>query len=283
MEAITGRRPELELVPADTLVGTEMILTVNTGLPTTGFRLYGEGSESGKPEFESRVFQAMPLDTHIPVDAAMAARATNQGRFLANWSMPYLESILDVVCSQFWYGVVADAKGFPGIISQAKTATTHLIDVAGTTAGQRSSCWFLELGRGTIEWLWGNGRPPYMDPAWRETTLYDANGQAYPGLENWVHGCAGMRLANKNRAVRIKGLTSDTNYKLTDERMHAALKLCTDLGMLPTHIFMSSTQRENLRASRTATNVTGAPAPVPRDFEGIPIIASRFIRTGETI
>jgi len=49
----------------------------------------------------------------------------------------------------------------------------------------------------------------------------------------------------------------------------------------PTHVFMNSRSHEQWRASRIATNEEGRPAPLPRDFEGIPVISTRFLSNAE--
>jgi len=281
VEAITGMRPELQLVPsADPILGTEIKLEVLTSLPTVGFRDFNGGSDAVNGEFANRTFNLGILDTPITADAQLALRAKNKGKFLSDRAMPVLEAALDLACRQFWYGVGNDAKGFIGMIAQASKDAAHQIDVGGANP---TSVWFMGLGRNSIEWLPGNGNLIYMDSDWKEETLYDDEDKAYPGLSNWVHGALGMRLANRNRAVRIKKVGDDAGKKLTDALMYQGLELCNDMGFMPTHIFMNGRSAEQLRSSRTATNVEGRPAPLPRDFEGIPIQVTRFLNNAEAI
>jgi hypothetical protein len=281
VEAITGMRPELMYVPsADPISGTEITLEVLTGLPDVAFRNFNEGSDPVTGEFTTRTFGLGILDTPVTADAQLVNRAKNRGKYLADRAMPVLEAALDLVCRQFWYGVKNDAKGFVGLIAQHKADAAHVVDLGGANP---TSAWFLGLGRNTIEWIPGNGELIYMDPDWKEETLYDDNDKAFPGLSNWVHGALGMRLANRNKAVRVKGIGDDNGKTLTDDDLYAGLKLCNDMGFAPTHIFLNGRSAEQLRSSRTATNATGAPAPLPRDFEGIPLVISRFISNNETI
>jgi len=278
-EALTQMRPELSVVPADTLIGTSMELTVLAGLPTVAFRNLNEGVAKSKGRFETRTFQCGIIDQQVQVDKRLVDQARDRGRFLENQTMPVLEAALNHVISQFYYGVTNDAKGFIGLIAQANSAATHVHDATGSTA--KSSCWFLSLGREKLEWLWGGNETITLDGEWKDETLYDANGNGFPGLSNWIKGRPGLRLADQRAAVRVKNLA--VAKPLTDTIMFSALKLCMDMGVQPTHILMNSRSAEQLRASRTATNVTGAPAPLPRDFEGIPIAISSFITNAETI
>ena len=284
-EAVTNVRPELLIIPADTIAGTEMTLEVLTKLPTLAFRNLNEGTPSSKPEFTTRTFSNGIIDQIIPVDKRLHEKALNKGRFLENRSMPYIEGGLDLCCRQFWYGVGEDKKGFIGMIAQSNPSTeTHVVDAGGAANKQRTSVWFLSIGREKIEWLWGNERTITLDPEWKDETLYDKDNNAYPGMTNWVHGSPGLRLANRNCAVRIKNISVDEDGKtLDDDWMFKGLQKMRDLGIQPTHIMMNPRSHEQLRSSRTATNEDGKPAPLPRDFEGIPIYPTTFIKNGETI
>lgn len=274
------QRPELALIPADTLTGTSMELTVLSRLPTVSFRNYNEGSDRAKGQFTTRLFQCMPIDTPIQVDRRLADKSKDRFRFLENTSFPVMEAVLNHMCSQFWYGTTNDAKGFPGIIAQSNTAATHVKDAGGNS--YLTSVWFVSVGRERLEWLFGNNRTITMEDGWKEVTINDDNNKPFPGLENWIHGDVGMRLANKAAAVRIKNIEDDA-YKVTDTLLYAGLRLCNDLNINPTHVFMNSRSLHQLRDQRTATSTTGAPAPLPKDFEGIPIVMTPFITNAETI
>ena len=45
---------------------------------------------------------------------------------------------------------------------------------------------------------------------------------------------------------------------------------------------MNGRSREQLRNSRTATNANGTPAPLPTEWEGIPIIRTASITNDES-
>lgn len=280
-EATQKRRFELSDIPADTLVGTEMSLEVLTGLPTVGFRYLNEGYAAGKPTFAQRTFQCGNLDVQIPVDKRLVDKAKSRGRFLESRSAPYVSAALDLAIRQMWYGVSNDAKGFVGLIAQSNPDAAHVVNVGGSA--DKSSVWFLELGRETLSWLWGNDTTIYLDPQWKDVTLYDADDKPFPGLENWVHGSPGLRLANKNAAVRVKNIGITEGKTLTDDHLYAAMKLCTDLGMVPTVIYMNGRSGEQLRSSRVATNNVGTPPPLPTTWENIPIRYSPYISSAETI
>jgi len=60
--------PELMVVPADTILGTTMELTVRNGLPAVAFRNANEGVPRSKSSYETRNFQTHILDHQIAVD-----------------------------------------------------------------------------------------------------------------------------------------------------------------------------------------------------------------------
>lgn len=279
-EAVTALRPEIMFVPAATMTGTAMELTVLKGLPTVAFRLLNEGTAKSKPMFENRIFQCGIIDQPIQCDRRSPELAgANRGNFLANFSFPFVEAALNHICAQFYYGVKNDAKGFIGLIAQSNPATEFVVDATDNTA--LSSVWFLTNGRAKLEWLYGDNQTITMGNQWLEETAYDANQAAFPALTNWLKGRPGLRVADKRAAIRIKNIGTTGGKGLTDTLMYQALRKANDLGMNPTEIVMNSRSREQLRASRVTVQI---PAPeLPKEFEGIPIKVTSAISNAETI
>ena len=273
--------PELMVVPADTILGTTMELTVRSGLPSVRFRNANEGVPRSKSTYETRTFQTHILDHQVAVDEQIVNGARDKGRLLENHASGAMEAAMQYIGSQFYYGTGNDTKGFPGLLAQCKSDAAHTVDAAGTTS--KTSVWFLRLGRECIEFLFGNGQTIRLNDTWDLETVYDDNGNPYKAYTNWMKGRVGMRLANKNCAVRIKNLEeAGTNKKtLNDSLLYSAYEKFTEFGFEPTHIFMNGRSREQLRNSRTATNSNGTPAPLPTEWEGIPIIRTASIANDE--
>lgn len=271
--------PELRVVPADIILGSTIPLTVRTDIPTASFRWANEGVARSKSKFEQRVFQCHTLDHQVAVDTKIVADARDPARVLLSHALGAMEAAFRTVSSQFYYGTGNDAKGFPGLISQAKTAATHVHDAGGSTA--KSSAWMVRLGMESLEFLFGNGTTIDFDEDWKIETIYDADSNPYQAWTNWMMGNIGLRLANKNSAVRIKNLGTDTGKGLTDDVLYSAYELFTGFGHEPTHIFMNGRSREQLRKSRTATTTDGNPPPIPEQWNGIPIIRTAGITNAE--
>lgn len=82
-----------------------------------------------------------------------------------------------------------------------------------------------------------------------------------------VLGYPGVYAFATDLMVKIEGVEAAA---LDDDLIGTAAALFPD-GYSPNMIFMGKAAREWLRKSRTATNATGAPAPAPMDWNGVPI------------
>lgn len=68
-----------------------------------------------------------------------------------------------------------------------------------------------------------------------------------------------------------------------DDCLFAGLVGSFRIGYRPEVLFVSRRSLTQLQKSRTATNATGAPAPTPTEYEGIPLIPTDSITTTEAI
>lgn len=271
---------EMERIPAETILGSSMELSVLKTLPTAAFRNANEGTARSKAAFENKIFQTHIIDHQVAVDKQIVDGAKDPARLLNTHARAAMKSILKHASSQFWYGDGNDAKGFPGMIAQHDTSSTHNSDVTGTT--NKSSVWMLQVGAENLHFIFGNDQTIMMSEDWKEETVYDDNNNPYQAYTNWITGRIGCRLANKNAAVRIKNIGTGAGKKLTDSFLYAGLQLCEELGMQPNLIVGNPRSFYQLRDSRTATNSDGRPAPLPRDWEGIPLLSTINITTSES-
>ena len=136
---------EMSLIPAATMVGATMELSVLSTLPTVSFRYANQGSLTTPPHFDTKVFQTAVIEPIIGVDVQGVLNASkDRARFLINQSKPYMKAVFNYLCKQFYYGYLNDTKGFPGLIAQANPDTAHVYNATGTA--NLSSVWILEVG-----------------------------------------------------------------------------------------------------------------------------------------
>jgi len=276
---------EVSVFPVDVIQGATVELSVMVGTPTVGFRNANEGTSFARGEFESRIFQSQVIEQPIQVDIQGVLNASKDpGRVLFNHVTATTRAVLNHIGRQTWYAGTAqtgaDTKAAPGIVAQSNSAATHVVDATGASA--KSSVWFLQLGVESVDHVYGNDTTLTYGSEWTEETVYDANNKALRALVNMISGRVAPRVANKNAAVRIKNLAASTQV-LSDALMYQALEKCEVLGMVPNAIFMNPRSLYQLRAGRTATTVTGQPAPLPTDWNGIPIYSTTNISVAETV
>jgi hypothetical protein len=290
IDEVIAMFPEVSAFPVETMVGSTIEVSVLKTLPTVGFRNANEGTTRVKPEFEVRPFQTAIIDAQVAVDKQGVVNASkDQARFLMNQAMPFMRSTLRTIAKQIIYGnnasnasgIVNDAKGFPGLVNQYSADSAHEYDVTGT-ASTTSSVWFLQIAADTMGLSFGNEQTITMSADWKEETVYDSNSKPFQALTNYINGRVGFLLKNKNSAVRIKNIGTATNKTLTDAIMYLGLQKCEELGMQPNLIIGSPRSFEQLRAARTATSPSGAPAPKIREWEGIRVISTINVLNTET-
>ncbi len=277
--------PETRVVPVDIINGAEVSLSVNTAAATVAFRNANEGATPSVGVFESRLYQTQVIDANIVIDIQGVLNASKDpARVMASSARTVMEATLKHLGTQFYYGGTAqsgaDTKAAPGVLAQSNTATTHVVDADGSTA--LTSAYMCRLGEGYVDWVWGNGTTLNMSE-WSEETVYDADNKRLRALVSYLSGRVAPRVANKNAIVRIKKIGTDTGKKMTDLLLFEAYQKLTTLGQEPNAIFMGPRSLEQLRQSRTATNPTGAPAPLPTDWNGIPIYITNSLSLAETV
>lgn len=288
--------PEVALFPFRTIKGTSYRTGLRTGLPTTAFRAANEGQTPSKSSFRQMLIEAFIFGGQIEVDKAVAdASEDGPAAVQAIEASGVMLSAMRNLGSQVWYGVTQDAKGFPGIKAALPISTNTAagdaltIDATGTTATTASSVYAVKLGTQDITLIGGNSRAWQLDEFTVQQIVAANAGKltAYvAGLTGWI----GMQIGNENVARRIYNLTADSGKGLTDILL-ARMLATFPVGHTPDAIFMSRRSRQQLQISRTVVlqgNAKVRPdqptiAPVPTEYEGIPIHATDSILNTDAI
>jgi hypothetical protein len=264
-----------------TIKGIHYKTKIRTSLPSAGFRDANEGVTVSKSTFENRLVETFILNPRWECDKAVADRdEEGPEAFIADEANGILQAAFLQAARNFYYGRTSpgDAKGCPGLID-IYDATNRVVDATGTTDNTASSVWLIKWGPQDVRWVVGqNGELAISEV--RTETLYDAASKPFTGYVQELLAYLGVQVGSINSVVRIKKLTADSGKGLTDALLYAALAKFPE-GVRPDMIAMTQRSREQLRASRTATNATGAPAPTPQDVEGIPIIATSALSNTE--
>lgn len=272
---------------ARTIKGRQYKTLIRTALgnPTTGsFRSANEGSDPIKHVYENRLVETFILEPRFEVDKAVAdSHEDGAAAYMAQEAAGTLEGEMQALCRCFYYGqdaTLGNAKAFPGLLD-AYDATNMVVDAGGTTADTGSSVWAVKFGERDVQWLWGQGGLfEVSDP--RIADLLDASNKRFTGLVQTLLAYPGLQVGSKRSIGRIKKLTADSGKGLTDARL-ADLISKFAAGVRPDVIFASGRSIAQLQASRTATTETGREVPLPKDYEGIPIVRSDAILNTEAL
>lgn len=281
IDETTQAAPEVRSGAARTVRGLSYKTLVRTGLPTVGFRSANAGYASSKGVYENRTYECYLFNPRWECDKAVAmAHEDGMEAFVALEASGIMEAAFQELGSQFYYGTSNDSLGFPGLLA-AYDSTNMVVDAGGTADNVSTSVWAVKFGPRDVQWIYGqDGNLSLSDLI--EARLTDGSSNPYTGLVQEILMHVGLQVGSTRSIARIKKLTTDSGKGVTDARIASCLALF-QTGVKPDVLFMNRRSLEQLRASRTATNATGAPAPMPAEAFGVPILVTDSITSTETL
>jgi len=144
-----------------------------------------------------------------------------------------------------------------------------VVDAGGTTANTGSSVWAVRFGPREVTWVYGNDGDLALSDV-TEERVTDGSGNPFTAYCQEILARPGLQVASVYSIGRIKKLTEDSGKGLTDDLISTLLSKFP-VGKRPDVLFMTRRSLRQLQQSRTATNATGAPAPIPAESFGVPI------------
>lgn len=280
--------PLLMALPAATTDGNTYKYLKETGAVTVGFREVNVGRDYSASADTAVTATLKLLDASFRVDKALADQYKNgPSAHVAREAARHLRAALYELEEQVIYGTANEADGFAGLAENAAfDATTDdmVIDAEGTTESTGSSVWLLNAPgdfRGVHVVVGQDGRIDIDETITQEVD--DSAGAHYTAYYTPILGWAGLAVGGAYSAARICNLTEDSGKGLTDALIYQAIELFPVDRQSGLIIVMNRRSRRQLRSSRTATNATGVPAPIPTEVEGFPIITVETIGNTETL
>lgn len=262
----------------------------HTSNPTVGFV-----AETGGRDFDHSVDTTVNeslaiLDWSFAVRKSTADSWRSGGggaAYIAREGLRSVQSAMEALERQIFRD--ADAtNGFTGLPARGglnAVADAMVVNAGGSNANTQTSVYLIREGEasGLVGVYKGDGPALSMGETIVQnmTTSDPLNYPAYytPGTA-WF----GLQVGGAYSVSRICNVSNGTNddHPLTDDLLAEAYSL-HPIGQKPTVIAMSRRSLKELRESRTATNPTGAPAPFPSDWEGIPIVVTDQISETEAV
>jgi hypothetical protein len=266
--------------------GTNHKYVKETGAPVVGFRALNAGRELDHSVDTVVSLDLKVLDFSWAVDYALAKAWRKGGApaLIAREGLRHLKAAFFEYEKQIIYGVGNQAGGFAGLLDNPQfdaLADEMVVNATGTTAATASSVWLITAGENAMCSVMREGNPIELG----ETVvvdMLDGTGKHFPAYYTPGSAWCGLQIGGAYDIVRIANLTADVGKGLTDDLIYTALSRFPG-GRSPTHIVMNRRSLSQLRKSRTATNATGTPAPIPREVEGIPILVTEAISSTEAL
>lgn len=289
--------PELTVVPARTIRGTNYRTVSRDTYPGVGFRNANGGVTYTKSTFLNRTHECYILSGNIRADVAVAnAYEDGPEAFRAIEASGVMKAAMIEIGSQFIYGTTNDAKGFPGLQAFHSAFSTELtarsianitLDAGGTTSATGSSVYGVKFGNDGLQFIFGNNSTITLSEWFQQMVNDGTAGQDYladvASLNSWI----GLQAANPYCVGRLKDCTADSGKGCTDALLAQLLSLYP-AGYTPNAWFMSRRSRYQIQAARAAGSNTsgnsGMPmGPLPTESNGIPIIVTDSITDTETL
>lgn len=270
-----------------TIDGIDYQTLIVTADPVVGFRDVDQGVDYTKPTYANRRFTAYTLNPRWGMDKAAANREKGgPGVLMERAARAHLRAAMRTAAGSLYYGWSSGGLVVPGLNAVVtKTNGDGLqarsINAGGTTNNTASSVWAIKWGEDYVRWLVGNnGDWQFSDLDMRD--MEDANGKKFTGWHQELTAHIGVQCNTPEAVGVIRNLTADTGKGLTDSLLSQLMELFED-GFEPDCIMVNKRSLFQLQRSRTATSPTGAEAPIPMDYMGIPIVRTPNITITEPL
>lgn len=258
-----------------------------TAAPSVGFRAVNVGRSNTKSTNSAVTDTLQLLDASFDVDKAIADTYIKGGAdaFMAREARNSLKAAFFAFEKQIFGGTTQyDSGGFSGFAdTYTALANAYVVNAGGATATTGSSIYLIRHNdAGTdVQAVIGNAGRIEVDPYFL-STVADSTSSRFTSYHQPIMGYCGLQLGGAASVVRIANVTADSSHTATDALISKALALFP-ASRQPNLIVMGRRSLQQLQASRTATNPTGAPAPYPQDSFGIPIVVTDAIGATEAL
>ena len=194
-----------------------------------------------------------------------------------------MKSMMVGLEKQILQGTSADSDGYAGLPSYSfvDALTDGMVVDAGGAGGR--SVWLIRSTEDDVSVVAGNDGNIVMN--FEPTNIVKiitntSTGAGYNAYNVDMGGYYALQFGSAYSVGRIVNLDSTTNHTLTDSLISEAISKFP-AGKGPSFIVADRVTLQELQASRTATNVTGSPAPFPSESFNVPIVVTDHGATAE--
>lgn len=311
--------PELSALMGRPINGTQYKTTHRT-LPTVGFRIANNGSDTVKGTYRQELKETAIIDAQMQLDTAVSdAEGDGTGPEAAIEDLKFDEAqgvimaTYITVGAQMYYGTSNDANGFQGIsaycpnLNAAKNTSPVVVGAGGTTSSVQSSAYLVWENIRGAHFIFGKNRGLTMLPEWRIQQVLGLNSKpltAYVNnLQGWIgfavnHPLSVGRIANINKATDSKPLTDAI---VAQALSYLPLQMRTEVNTNLNNgapnkfgpglkLFINGITAYGLQASRTSTTDKAGGLDsaqryptLPTESNGVPIVITDSIVNTEAV
>lgn len=257
-----------------------------TAWPTVSFAHAGEGFTPTKSEIKLVRHECFRFGGRVEAARHIADNWRRGGAagYQAFEASGVVNSALKTLGRQIFDGISFDGKGFPGLKAFTPFGGTYTYNATGADAAAVTSVYFVKFGESYTRLVAGRARngAGILDlPDFRIGDILDADNKSMEAYISELSSYIGLQIAAPYSVVRIANIGTSTGKTLTDAMLNEGMHLFP-AGIMPDAIFMSRRSRKQLQTSRTVTLFGQAKdrpnqsniAPLPTEFEGVPIITT---------
>lgn len=265
--------------------GTNHKYLKESAAPVVGFRAINAGRDHSKSQDVLVEIALKLLDFTHKTDQALADSYTRGGAaaYLERENARHLRAALQLFERAIFYGTGVDAEAFSGLIAATPIATlAGGMVVNATGAAVRSSVYMIRTttDERNVCAIGGNGGRFNVGEAFTQL-VSDGTGKQYPAYVVPASGWLGVQVGSAKSIARIANLGTANGTTLTDALLSQCFELFPEEAP-PTLIVMNARSRGQLQRSRTTYSPTGSEAPIPQEWNGIPIVCTGSISNAET-
>lgn len=280
---IFNAAPFLAALAATTATnGTTHQYLKESAAPVVGFRAANAGRDHSKSGDTLVTVTLKILDASFHKDKAIADAFTKGGApaLMAREARRHLRAALRKAEEQLING--ADVAGFSGMADELDAlADAMVISAGGAEADSVSSVWAVRSTSDEADVVAVMGQDGEISIGeYHEQAVADADGKLFDAYVQSVLAWLGLQIGGAKSMARLANV--GTGGTLTDGLMSDLFELFPEEAP-PTHFAMNKKSLGQLRKSRTATNATGAEAPYPTEWNGIPILTTSSITNTEAV
>jgi hypothetical protein len=284
---ILDRTPFLSRLPfVESSNGTTHKYITHTSHPTVGFVAENDGRDFDHSSDLAVTANLKILDFSFAVSkpTADAWRSGGAQAYIAREAQRHITAAMMALEDQV-LNSTDGTNGFTGLATLGTLnglADSMVVNAGGTTTDTASSVYLVNEGDSVgIAGVYKGDGPSVSLGETIVQNFTGANGN-YPAYYTPGTAWFGLQVGGAYSVSRIANLTEDSGKGLTDQLLFEGWKR-HPIGQKPSVIVMNRRSQEQLRSSRTATNATGAPAPLPGDWEGVPIVVTDTLKEDEAL